>query len=110
MDKIGRWKLADELTVYQVALLIAGYDPSEFEAEEPHRWPRKVTQDISPFLSAVKNAARTERITFRPAYVEGYNGASELDWASSTVDVYSLCDWLRPEIMSMVSLLAVQMR
>ena len=51
MNRIDRWKLADELTVYQVALLIAGYDPSEFEADEPYRWPKEVTQDISPFLN-----------------------------------------------------------
>ena len=32
MDRIDRWKLADELTAYQIALLIAGYDPAEFES------------------------------------------------------------------------------
>jgi hypothetical protein len=47
------------------------------------------------FLTAVKNAARTEKIKFRPVYIEGYNGPSDLDWTSSTVDVYSLCDWLK---------------
>ena len=26
MDRINRWKLADELNVYQIVLLIAGYD------------------------------------------------------------------------------------
>ena len=31
MDRIERWKLADELNVYQISLLIAGYDPSQFE-------------------------------------------------------------------------------
>ncbi len=33
MHRIDRWKLADELNVYQIALLIAGYDPSEFSDE-----------------------------------------------------------------------------
>jgi len=36
MDRVDRWKLADELNVYQISLLIAGYDPSEFE-EVPSR-------------------------------------------------------------------------
>jgi hypothetical protein len=59
MDKISRWKLADELTAYQIALLIAGYDPSEFEDDQPYRWADEVRQNISPFINAIKNAARS---------------------------------------------------
>ena len=48
MDPIERWKLADELTVYQIAFLIAGYDPAKFEQDQSHQWPDQVKQDISP--------------------------------------------------------------
>jgi hypothetical protein len=42
MDRMDRWKLAGELNVYQIALLIAGYDPSEFEEDRYDRWPVEV--------------------------------------------------------------------
>lgn len=95
MDRIGRWKLADELTVYQIALLIGGYDPSEFERDQPQRWPDEVKEDISPFLNAVKNAARSGKLTFTPVRYENTYSSDDIDWDSSTINIDSLCDWLR---------------
>jgi len=91
MDKISRWKLADELTAYQIALLIAGYDPSEFEDDQPHRWADEVRQNISPFINAIKNAARSGKLVIVP--VNNEHGG--LDWESTTINVESLCEWLR---------------
>jgi hypothetical protein len=71
MDKINCWKLADELTAYQVALLIAGYDPSEFEGAQPYRWPDQVKQDISPFINAIKNAAQSGTLVIVPVHHSG---------------------------------------
>jgi hypothetical protein len=90
MDKIGRWKLADELTAYQIALLIAGYDPSEFEDDHPNRWPDEVKQDISPFINALKNAARSKKLVIVPVLID-----DELDWHNTTIEVESLFGWLR---------------
>ena len=42
MQKIDRWKLADELSIYQIVLLLAGYDPSEFEMDHNSEWPKEV--------------------------------------------------------------------
>jgi hypothetical protein len=95
MDRISRWKLADELTVYQIALLIAGYDPSEFERDATDRWPLEVTQDISPYLNAVKNAARSKKLIFTTVFYEGNFNSDQIDWNSSTVNIDSLCEWLR---------------
>jgi len=92
MDKISRWKLADELTAYQLALLIAGYDPSEFE-EHPHLWPDEVKQDISPFINAIKNAARSGNLVSVP--VHNKHAGDNLDWDKTTINVESLCEWLR---------------
>lgn len=47
MDRINRWKLADELTAYQIALLIAGYDPSEFDDTQQNAWPKNVNISLS---------------------------------------------------------------
>lgn len=95
MDRINRWKLADELTVYQVALLIAGYDPVEFEEDGANRWPKEVNRDISPFLNALKNAARCQKLKFTPVARGFGDYADDIDWDSSTIDIESLCEWLR---------------
>ena len=96
MDRINRWKLADELTVYQIALLIAGYDPSEFEEDHPRLWQEQVRQEISPYLNAIKNAARSKKFEFNLTHLDnGINGPVEIDWLNSTVDIDSLCEWMR---------------
>jgi hypothetical protein len=95
MDTIERWKLADELTVYQIALLIAGYDPAEFVRDYHDQWPEHIRQDISPYLSAVKNAARSGRLSLTAVKYENTYASDDTDWAESTVNIDSLCDWLK---------------
>ncbi len=95
MEKIDRWKLADELNVYQIALLIAGFDPSEFEEDDHGRWPQEVRIEISPFLNAIKNAARCKKFIFTEIQYETYN-EPEINWNESLVNIDSFCDWLRP--------------
>jgi|SRR5271166_29326 len=94
MDRIDRWKLADELTVYQIALLFAGYDPVDFEEDGANQWPKEVNRDISPFLNAIKNAARSEKLKFTPVRYEN-NYGDDIDWNYSTVDIESLREWPR---------------
>ena len=96
MDPIERWKLADELTIYQIALLIAGYDPAEFESDQPGHWPNNVRQDISPFLNAVKNAARSGKLVFTCVkYESNTYSIDDTNWDNSTINIESLCEWLR---------------
>ncbi len=94
MDPIERWKLADELTVYQIALLIAGYDPSNFEGDSPPRWEQEVQKDISPYLNALRNAARTGRLRLTPAHYELPDGSQTISWEDSTINIDSLCEWM----------------
>jgi hypothetical protein len=94
MDPIERWKLADELTVYQIALLIAGYDPSDFEGDSPHRWEQEVQKEVSPYLNALRNAARTGKLTFTETYYEHPDGGKSLSWEDSMINIDSLCDWM----------------
>jgi hypothetical protein len=65
MDPIERWKLADELTVYQIALLIAGYDPAEFERDHHDRWPDHVRQDFTLSKCSQKCGARWKIVADR---------------------------------------------
>jgi hypothetical protein len=94
MDKMDRWKLADELNVYQIALLIAGYDPSEFEEDRYDRWPEEVRKEVSPYLNAIKNAARSQKFEFRAETCDGWNSV-ETDWHRSLINIDSLCQWMR---------------
>jgi hypothetical protein len=95
MDKIDRWKLADELTAYQIALLIVGYDPSEFEDDQPHMWPNEVKQDISPFINAIKNAAISNKLDIRQVRYEEVDHGDDTDWTETTINIDGLCDWMR---------------
>jgi hypothetical protein len=92
MDRMNRWKLADELNAYQIALLIAGYDPSEFEDELHHMWPSEVKMEVSPYLNAIKNAAHSQKFMFKE--VQNYSG-DETDWRDSLIDIDSFSEWLR---------------
>jgi hypothetical protein len=94
MDRISRWKLADGLNVYQIALLTAGYDPSEFESDNYSKWPEEVRIEISPYLIAIKNAARSGKIIFKEI-LEGWGEGNTTSWEMSIVDIDSLCDWMR---------------
>lgn len=92
MDRIDRWKLADELNVYQISLLIAGYDPSDFESDHHDRWPAEVKAEISPYLNAAKNAARSERFVFKKEL--NYDG-DDIDWHNSLIEIESFTSWLQ---------------
>jgi hypothetical protein len=94
MDRIERWKLADELNVYQISLLIAGFDPSEFETDGYADWPQEVKTEISPYVHAIKNAARSQKFRFKEVTNGSYND-TEIDWYDSLVNIDSFCEWLR---------------
>ncbi len=94
MDRTQRWKLADALTAYQIALLIAGYDPSEFERDPYSDWPNEVKIEISPYLNAIMNAARSGKFEFLKETYEDQN-YNEINWHSSIINVDSLIDWMR---------------
>lgn len=94
MHRIDRWKLADELNVYQIALLIAGYDPSEFSDESYERWPQEVKNDIHPFLTAVKNAATRRNIIFHEIKYQGSYDDNDTNWHESLVNIDSLREWM----------------
>ncbi len=94
MDRIDRWKLADELNVYQISLLIAGYDPSDFEGDSYDRWPKETKIEIAPFLNAIQNAARTQKFTFIEQK-DAFENYDVTDWYASLINVDSFCDWMR---------------
>ncbi len=93
MDRIRLWKLADELNIYQIVLLITGYDPSEFQADYYDKWPDEVKMQVSPYLNAIRNAARSKRFKFQ-VFLDGYNNG-EIDLDASLIDIESFTEWLQ---------------
>lgn len=91
MDRIDKWKLADELNVYQIALLIAEYDPGEFERDGYDQWPDEVKSEISPYLHALKNAARRKKFDFFEVRYED----NDMDWYNSLINIEGFCVWLQ---------------
>ncbi len=91
MQGIDRWKLADELNVYQISLLIAGYDPSHVNGRHSD-WHDEIRQATDPFISAIKNAARSGRFLFKQV---NYERGDEIDWEDSTVDIETFVEWLK---------------
>jgi hypothetical protein len=94
MDRINRWKLADELTAYQIALLIAGYDPSEFETDYYEKWPVEVKVEISAYLNAIKNAALSDKFEFK-RIMTSHPDYDEISWNVSTINIDSFTQWLQ---------------
>jgi|SRR5215471_19795087 len=102
MDGFDYWRLCDELTVVQAALLIAGCDPSS-DANFVEGWnaeQRPIGYEAAK--TAISNALRRGAITGRvfPIYDYDINGSTcgvqedSIDLASSRVEVDSLREWL----------------
>jgi hypothetical protein len=103
MEGLDYWRLCDELSVIQAALLIAGREPSadaQYKAEKsPHD---KIPVGYEAAKAAVSNALRRGAISGRliPIYEYDINGntcgevVDSIDIHSSRVEVDSLRSWL----------------
>ncbi len=89
MDRRERWKLATHLNVYQIALLMAGYDPAEYMSKDPENWSYELKQDTGPFLTAIMNAVHENKIVATFEYVQG-----GLTWSDTRIDLDSFRSWL----------------
>lgn len=91
---IGRnWKLAEELNIFQIILLMADLDPTEFEGLSFEQWPLEVRKQTAPIKFAIQNAVIGEKID---SGIERYENSyeSEINWNSTRIDVQSVTDWL----------------
>jgi len=56
MQDLEAWKLAEELSVYQIALLMTGFNPSDFN-DNYFAWPKKTMERTRPYVGVIKNKA-----------------------------------------------------
>ena len=96
MDDIDFWKLCDELTVVQAALLVVGRDPSPLEIDVDRKTsanqPRGYNATKNAILSAIKHELLEGELRFDSRDI---NEGSYVCPSSSTVIVEDLKLWLR---------------
>ncbi len=105
MEKMDYWRLCDELSVVQAALLIVGIDPSEFPyvmGWQEHERP----ENFSAALAALSHASLGGRLsaTIRTAVETRWDSIAEAsydddtgepDWQKTTILVEDLKGWLK---------------
>jgi hypothetical protein len=92
MDPLDYWRLCDELSVVQAALLIVGQDPSESQ-DYIHNWDarrRPVGYDAAK--AALVNAISGKRLS---ANIVEDEQVGETDWYQTTISVEDLRTWLK---------------
>lgn len=103
MDRLDFWRLCDELSVMQAALLIAGVDPSGEDGAYCENWqPHERPVGYEAAKTAIGNALRSGKISgaLIPFYEYDINGniigevPDTIDIKLSRVDVDSLREWL----------------
>lgn len=93
MDRRESWKLATHLNVYQIALLMAGYDPGQFGMTHPTQWPNDVRNEAEPYTTAITNAVLEGGIAHSRVETVEYN-ESVIDWFLTRIEVGGFRDWL----------------
>jgi hypothetical protein len=99
-DDLDYWRLCDELSVIEAALLTVGLSPSEYSFVE--NWNiEKQPRGYQAAKIAIRNALRSGKIkgTVEPEYTSDFNDNAEpiigsVDLQASRVEVESLKDWL----------------
>lgn len=103
MDGLDYWRLCDELSVAQSALLLVGIDPSSVEGSNCEKWtPHERPVGYEAAKTAISNALRRKAVAGRivPLSKQDYTGHNwnnidgTVDINESSVDVDSLRTWL----------------
>lgn len=96
MSRINRWKMADHLNVFQISLLMAGYDPSVYEDVRFENWDDEVKIEINPYITAIKNAVIGESIKCVREY-DSWGNEQLINWYMSIIDIKSMTQWLKAQ-------------
>ena len=93
MDPLDYWRLCDELSVVQAALLIVGEDPAQFQQLIDSQEVQKRPTGYDAAKVALINAIRGNRLPGNIVHSEDEDGRYD-DWHSSTMMVVDLRAWL----------------
>lgn len=97
---LSYWRLAEELSVREIALLILGHDPEKFEGAGRQSTGQRGYKALVNSLCA---AVRRESVISRPVYLRSYNNNPDgteadppiLDIDDTKIEIESLITWLK---------------
>lgn len=93
MSGRSRWRLVKSLTIYQVALLVEGFNPSEFEQISSHMWSSKTVAATAAILTALRTSC--EDGTLKIAKEVYYGEHNEcIDFERSLIRADDVVTWL----------------
>ena len=94
MDGIDYWRMADELTVIQAALLVCGYDPTVLQDEVKNSY-KDLPDGYEAIKHSLKSAISTKKITAKETQAfNDYDGEYYIDDDLAMIDVDDLKKWL----------------
>lgn len=91
MNSLDYWRLCDDFNVFQIALLMLGYEPSSAKIYDCER-TTSPPDGYEPICNALKNAFRSNRLNGCVGYRDD---DLEIDWYATTISVEDVREWLR---------------
>jgi hypothetical protein len=97
MDPLDYWRLCDELSVVQAALLIIGEDPSTSQEYIDNWEAQNRPSGYDAAKAALMNAIKRKRLPANFVEFEDEMGRTfgRVDWQRTTISVEDLRSWLR---------------
>lgn len=89
-----KWRFVHKLNIYQIALLIEGYDPAEFENVAQENWSYETQTNTAAILNALRTAVEAEELcVYRSARISDFD--FEYDYERCLIETDELRRWLR---------------
>ena len=92
MDAFDYWRLSDELSLVQAALLIVGIDPSGIQKSVQREQAQNRPEGYDAVIAALYKAIRAKRL--RADVVEENKDAGDISFDATTIAVKDLKAWL----------------
>jgi hypothetical protein len=95
MESLDFWRLCDELTIVQAALLIVGEDPTDKQDSIERKVNESKPEGYEALKTALMRAALSDKIISKKSFYETFDNIPYLNCTETTLDVISLKAWLR---------------
>jgi hypothetical protein len=92
MDALDYWRLCDELSVVQTALLIVGEDPSETQEFVDNYSPQNRPKGYDATMAALATAIESKRLPAKIVHTD-YDEEG-VSWHATTIEVGEIRKWL----------------
>src|SRR5690349_7810721 len=92
MDALDYWRLCDELSVVQAALLILGIDPAEMQEYIDGYSSQNRPKGYDALMAALGNAIMGRRLPAKLGYTD--YSEEQISWHATSIKVDDLRKWL----------------